>query len=229
MSTQKKLLIRGLVMLICFFAVLAAVFSPIFPGKINGLVYMDNLFNMISKGSSYFIPTVTQEAESYKGNDITVSFALSSEEQAEQTAFLFKASGVKVKMSGNTLTVNGDMGQILLNSLNDADFLFKNEADPLKEKYGYDGKHVLFNWWSASKGIISDLNKQKKFREAKTFATLQKKAFEPAFNYYGVEEGNYKDNFVLIIASLLFYVVYTLWYGFGIMYLFEGIGLRIAH
>jgi hypothetical protein len=28
---------------------------------------------------------------------------------------------------------------------------------------------------------------------------------------------------------LIFYVVYTLWYGFAIMYMFEGWGLQLEH
>jgi hypothetical protein len=47
---------RGILLLVSFFVVLVMIFMPIFPGKVNGLDYMDNLFNMISKGSSYFIP-----------------------------------------------------------------------------------------------------------------------------------------------------------------------------
>ena len=31
----------------------------------------------------------------------------------------------------------------------------------------------------------------------------------------------------IVIASLVFYVVYTVWYGFALMYLVEGLGLRI--
>ena len=28
---------------------------------------------------------------------------------------------------------------------------------------------------------------------------------------------------------LLFYVIYTMWYGFGFMYLFEGFGMKLDH
>jgi hypothetical protein len=28
---------------------------------------------------------------------------------------------------------------------------------------------------------------------------------------------------------LIFYVVYTVWYGFGFMYLFEGWGMKLEH
>ena len=51
MSMQSKLKTRGIVMLIIFIALLGVIFSPVFPGtgkKVNGLDYMDNLFNIIS-------------------------------------------------------------------------------------------------------------------------------------------------------------------------------------
>ena len=66
------------------------------------------------------------------------------------------------------------------------------------------------------------LTAQENFKEAKVFSSIRTKALEPAYNYYGVEASNYKDNIGLIVAALLFYVFYTLWYGFGLMYLFEG-------
>ncbi len=33
----------------------------------------------------------------------------------------------------------------------------------------------------------------------------------------------------IVIFSLIFYVVYTLWYGFAIMFMFEGWGMRLEH
>ena len=156
-------------MLLAFFALLAGVFSPVFPGKVNGLAYMDNLFNMISKGSSYFIPTSIADSEQFAGRTIDVSFTLANEKQATETAKLFEASGADVTVSGEKLAVKGDMGRILKSSLEDADHMFQNEGQPLVDKYGYGAKSVLFNWWMAFKGVTKDLNKQKNFKEAKTF------------------------------------------------------------
>ena len=34
---------------------------------------------------------------------------------------------------------------------------------------------------------------------------------------------------LVVIFALAFYVAYTLWYGFGLMWLFEGMGLKIGH
>jgi hypothetical protein len=50
-----------------------------------------------------------------------------------------------------------------------------------------------------------------------------------AYNYFGIEAQSVRDKYLIVIASLIFYVVYTLWYGFGVMYLFEGFGLNLSH
>lgn len=229
MSMEKKLKVRGVVMLVTFFGLLTGIFSPVFPGKVNGLDYMDNLFNMISKGSSYFIPASITDSEKYAGKMINVTFALADEKQATDTAKLFLASGAEVTVAGKELTVEGDMGRIMKSSLEDANQMFQNKGTPLAAKYGYGEKQVVFNWWTAFKGMGKDLTKQKSFKQAKTIGSIQTKALEPAYNYYGVEAGSYQDNFMLIISALVFYVFYTLWYGFGIMFLFEGLGLKIGH
>lgn len=216
-------------MLAFFLGLLVIIFSPVFPGKVNGLDYMDNLFNQISKGSSYFIPDTIKASEQYAGKLIAVKMKLETEQQAIDTAKLFQASGAEATVSGKELAVKGDMAQIMKASLADADQMFHNNGAALKDKYGYAEKQVLFNWWTAFKSMGKDLTKQQSFKQAKTINSIQSKALEPAYNYYGVEAGSYKDSFMLILAALGFYVCYTLWYGFGIMYLFEGLGLKIGH
>ncbi len=60
-------------------------------------------------------------------------------------------------------------------------------------------------------------------------ATIQKKAVETAYNYFEVEPVHIMDKLGLVIFSLAFYVIYTLWYGFAILFLFEGWGLKLSH
>ena len=50
-----------------------------------------------------------------------------------------------------------------------------------------------------------------------------------SYNYYTIKPQSIKDALLLVTLSLGFYVFYTLWYGFGIMFLFEGLGLKIGH
>ncbi len=90
---------------------------------------MDNLFNMISKGSSYFIPeSITATVNNMQGKIIDVKFALDSEKQAADTAKLFQASGAEVTVVGKELAVKGDMGRIMKTSLEDADLMFHNNG-----------------------------------------------------------------------------------------------------
>ena len=99
----------------------------------------------------------------------------------------------------------------------------------VSDKYGIPEKQALYNWWEALKGLDLALKKQKKFVAAKVVDLIQKKAVETAYNYYGIAPQKITDRFGVVIFSLIFYVVYTLWYGFAIMYMFEGLGLRLGH
>ena len=229
MNRQKKMKIKGTMMVACFFICLAIIFMPIFPGKMDGLTYMDNLFNMISKGSSYFIPNAVEGARNYSGKMITVKITTDDEKQASETANLLKTNGLNALVDRTDIIIEDDMGRILQSSLVDAEAIFKNQGSVLLDKYGISGEKAVYLWWRSFKAINKDLTRQKLFEEAKFFGTVIKKSLEPAYNYYGIESKDYKENMVLILVALAFYVFYTVWYGFGIMYLFEGVGLKIGH
>jgi hypothetical protein len=229
MSMQAKLKTRGIFMLLTFFVLLAVIFSPVFPGKINGLDYMDNLFNTISKGSSYFIPESITKSEKFAGKAIEVKLKFDDEKRVTETAKQLTTNGVQANAAGKELTIKGDVAQILKASLVDADFMFKNDGTPVSEKYGFSERQAIVNWHVLFKKISTDLTKQEKFDIAKPFADTQKRALEPAYNYYGVKAENWKEKIAMVCFALAFYVFYTLWYGFGLMYLFEGIGLKIGH
>ena len=229
MSMQSKLKTRGILMLVSFLVLLGIIFMPVFPGKVNGLDYMDNLFNMVSKGSSYFIPKALEETAPMAGKEMEMKLAMKSANQASQIAKMLTVSGAQATASGSEVQLKGDIRKILASSLEDADKMFQNNGKPIADKYGFAEKEAMYNWHVAFGKISSDLTAQQKFDAAKQFANVQKRALEPAYNYFGIEAMNWKDNIGLIIAALAFYVFYTLWYGFGLMYLFEGIGLKIGH
>jgi hypothetical protein len=229
MSKQRKLKFRGIVMVVSFFVLLGIIFTPIFPGQMNGLNYMDNLFNTISKGSSYFIPQILAENEKYAGQSINVTITMANDAIAAGTAKLFTAGGAEVDVTGTEVNIKGDVSNIVKIALADADMMFKNDGKPLVDKYGYSEQQVMFNWWKSFDQINKELAKEEQFDKAKLFGNVQKKAIEPAYNYYGVNIEDWKANITLVLASLAFYVVYTLWYGFGLMYVFEGLGYEIGH
>jgi len=92
MIAHKKKFTLGLAMLISFFAVLALFFTPIF-GGLNGLDYLDGLYNSISKGSAYYIPKLKDEAKTFSGNNVELSVAMANPTQAQQTSRLLTKTG----------------------------------------------------------------------------------------------------------------------------------------
>ena len=228
MIANRKEFFSGVGLMIGFIIVLVMLFLPILGGH-NTLEYLDALYNSISKGSAYYIPKVKEEIKPFSGTAIKVTLSMADEAQVKQTALLFEKSGASADISGMDLKVSGDLGKILENSLEDADIMYRNEGSKISDKYGYPEKRVLYNWWMAFKALDKGLVKQKQFDAAKTVEHVSKKALETAYNYYGIEPQKISDRLGIVLFSLFFYVIYTLWYGFSILYMFEGWGLRLEH
>ena len=228
MIANVKQFYTGFGLMIGFAIVLILFFLPLYNGK-NALDYLDNLYNTISKGSAYYIPKASEEAKKFKDTSVSVNLKMADSKQAEQTSALFKAGGAEVTVSGAELKATGNFEKILQNALVDADAMYKNDGKQVAGKYGYEERSVLYNWWKAFAEMDKDLSKQKKFKEAKAVVLIQKKAIEPSYNYYTIEPQNIGDRWGTVLFSLLFYVIYTLWYGFAILFMFEGWGLRLGH
>jgi hypothetical protein len=134
-----------------------------------------------------------------------------------------------VNISGTRLKIEGDLGKILANCLADAGLMYMNDGQAISSKYGYNERQALFNWWQALTAMDKVLKKQKQFQEAKTVDLVIKKAVETSYNYYQIEPQKISDRAFIVFFSLVFYVIYTLWYGFAVMFLFEGWGLKLEH
>jgi hypothetical protein len=228
MAGKPKELYLGIGLIIGFVIVLVLFFLPLYNGK-NGLDYLDNLYNCISKGSAYYIPKVKKDVSMFTGNQVGVTLKMADRKQAEQTASLFKSAGAETVLAESTLTVKGDLGRILGAALDDADAMYRNDGKQVSGKYGYEERRVLYNWWKAFQEMDKDLGKQKNFKEAKAVTLVQQKALEASYNYYQIEPQSIGDRWGTVIFSLFFYVVYTLWYGFAILFMFEGWGLQLGH
>jgi hypothetical protein len=225
---NKKKFILGLAMMVTFIVVLIIFFSPVFNGK-NGLEYLDDLYNSISKGSAYYIPKLREDVQPFAGSTVEMTLTLKSADQARQTSLLFEKAGALINVSDNNLKISGDLGAILQSCLEDSDSMYLNDGRKVSTRYGYDERQVMYNWWTASKEMDNDLKKQKKFKAADMVATVEKKAVETVYNYYRIEPQRISERYGIVVLSLVFYVIYTVWYGFAFMFLFEGWGLKLEH
>jgi preprotein translocase subunit YajC len=228
MIYNKKEFYGGASLLVVFFVVLFMMFQPIYHGH-NGMQFLDNLYNSISKGSINYSSQLKGEMDKFDGKTIEVTLNYASEAQAAQSVDLFLNAGAQASAEGKALHVAGSLGAILKNSLDDAQVMYDNDGEAIRAKYGIEPRRVLYNWWTSYKLMNKALGNQKEFAAAKAVDTVQTKSVEASYNYYGVEAQSITDDIGLVIFSLVFYVAYTLWYGFAILFVFEGWGLKLSH
>ena len=217
----------GITLLVSFIIVLVIFFMPVFEGK-NGLDYLDNLYNSISKGSAYYIPKVEHLVEDHGSEVVTLNLKMADAAVARAVEPLFAKTGVTTSVEANNLMVNGDLNTIFSACLVDADAAYHNRGEELEQKYGTSARATLFGWWNALREMERDLKRQKLFKAADLTHTVQAKTVECAYNYYGIEAQNIKERWAIVLFSLVFYVIYTVWYGYAIMYIFEGLGFELA-
>ncbi|MFH0822754.1 MAG: hypothetical protein V2B18_08370, partial [Pseudomonadota bacterium] len=174
-------------------------------------------------------PDVTKKNDASESKKISVTVEMKKPELAAQASALLTKAGAKVAPDGATkLKVEGDLKAILKSCLEDAENLFQNRDDAVKARYGFPGRDALYCWWGLLNDLGKDLTRQKEFKAAKTASDVTKKAVEPAYNYVGIVPEPASSRAGILVFSLVFYVIYTLWFGVSVLFLFEGIGLQLT-
>lgn len=224
---NKKVFSIGMFFAVTFFVVLFLIFSPIFEDGKNALQFSDDSFNKLAKGSSYFIPKVSKSVEEFVGKPFSVSIKLEKAEDAELTAKLFTTAGANVETSDTQLKIQGDIDAILRSVIKDSNSMYNNDGKAVSDRYGYDEKTVMKNWWSALSKIEKELKKDRLIVEAKVFGEVIKRAVEPGYNFYQIDSHRVSEHAGMMSGLLVFYVLYTMWWGYAILYMFEGIGLSM--
>jgi hypothetical protein len=234
-AEKKKVLLRnkrtfftGLSFGITFLVVLVLIFSPIFGKGRNGLQFSDDLFNKLAKGSSYFIPHIKEEVAPFAGKSFQASIKVGNPDLAIK---MLMAAGTQVGRDEGKLTVSGDLGKLLTVVLADSDAMYYNRGNEVAGRYGLSGdagaKSALKTWFEVVNRMVVDFQFQKKVNQANVSDQVLKKAIEPAYNFYGEAPESVSSKAGVMITLLAFYVVYTLWWGYAIFYMFDGLGLSM--
>lgn len=224
---DKRHFTTGIIMALTFFGLFAVIMSPIFGNGMNGLEFSDDMFNKLSKGSAYFIPKIAKQNEPYVGKQISASIKYEKPDEASKAADLVSIAGGTTELKGGELKVTGDLGKMLSVVIRDGDLMYKNDGAKLKETYGYDEKQAMKNWWTLLGKIDKALQLSKDFENAKMINEVNKKVVEPAYNFYGIQAQKVTDRIGMMAALLIFYVGYTIWWGYALFHLFEGLGLTV--
>ena len=225
---------RGSLMLVSFLVLFAALLMPIMRdenGKhMTGLEYADNVFNELSKGSSYFIPGVRKNLQSVNGKVVTVTVKLKKAALAPIAVMALQKSGAtEASATDGKVTFTADLGMILASATDDADALYHNDANKVSQKYGGENAlKVSAAWWYLLAPCIQEMQKQHLVNEAQVVDHVLRRAIEPGNNFYSITAAKVSEHVLLMACMLVFYVLYTLWYGFAIFELFEGIGMTMT-
>ena len=232
--TNAQYMRRAFLLLVPFFMVLCAFFMSWYPGKngekVNGLDYLDNFFNGLAKSSANYIDEQRQKLNAYNGVAFDRTMAMNSEKSAQLTAQILTANNIKAEVKEKSVAVQGDLGAMFNAMLDDTKLMYNNNGAQISSKYGgVDAREVINSWYISMSALEKDFTKAGKFDKAKDVSMVKTKALEPAYNFYGVQATPVKDSIFLLAFSLIFYVVYTVWFGFGVLFFFEGLGIRLSH
>ncbi len=228
MITNKKKFSMGIFLMLTFIGVFCVIFMPIFGEGKNGLEFSDDLFNKLAKGSSYFIPEVQKEIKATEGKQVTVAVKFKDASMAKTVDTLLAKVGGAGELKGDSYEVKADLHQMLAQAVADADLMYKDNGKPIADMYGMDEKKVVKGWYTLFNAMIQPLQRQKMIDEANVINTVNQKALEPAYNFYGIPAENILSKIPTVSALLVFYVLYTMWYGFAIFDLFNGMGLSMS-
>ncbi len=223
---HKKEFILGVMLTLTFFIVLKIIFSPYF-GGLNALQAADKLFNSISKGSAYYMKEIQEKVKTVAGVQVSSQVKLPSEKMTQQVEQILSARKIRFERAGDKIKISGDVGIILGFALEDSENMYYNRGDALKSLYNIPEREAMYAWWNFLKAFQKDLMEQKRFKEAKVMQDVITKAVEVGYNFYGIQPESISKKAKIVAFALVFYIIYTIWWGYAIYFLCEGIGFKM--
>jgi hypothetical protein len=229
---DKKHFTMGIILSLIFFGVLAYMFTPSFTGahgeKVNAFHASDNLFNSIAKGSTNYFHRLREENKTYAGHAINLNLEMGTADLAGKSALILNKSGIAATVDTTVVKISGDLATLLNQAIDDSESMFNNKNDLLEDKYSMSGRMAIFVWWKTCVAMDIALKQAKDFKAAKFTTEVVKRGIEVGYNFYGVVPQSSTSRAGVLTFALVFYVVYTLLWGFAIFYFFEGFGLQMS-
>ena len=225
MIRNRQKFFMGLVGLLIFLIGLSLWVIPL-GDRESGLGWADTLFNELAKDSAYAIPLALKRAEKFRGLIFDLAIDPRSPGADTWVAKIAATNGMSALALGDgRVQVNANLGRMSLAASKDADLLFKGQEKALRDKYGLSGKEVIYYWWVLFEDLTRSYIQLKRPSEADFTKFVTTRVLEPSYNFAGIESRSISQNIGTVVLLLAFYVFYTVWYGFSILFLFEGLGI----
>jgi hypothetical protein len=215
----------GVAGLLTFSAVLSISVMP-FRGHSNAMAWADDFFNQLAKSSANYIEDGRKKAEKFKGQE--VNYGMMPREFADKAkmAKLVEIHGFSMEsLADMRIRIKGDLGTLALEAINEASLSYENKTSEIEKEYGFKSTEVIYCWWLIFDGLTRRYTQDNMGAEANFTKLITTKILEPAYNFRDTEAKNIKDSVLPVTLLLLAYVAFTLWYGFSILLIFEGLGI----
>jgi len=129
---------------------------------------------------------------------------------------------------GSVIIEGDDLFEFARVQIRDAEAMYRNDSAMISATHnGMDAKFVMESWWEINSLVFKSLQASHNYNEAKFVNSINTRAIEPAFNFYGIEAKKVSEHALLTTAILSFYILYTMWYGFAIFEICAGFGLTM--
>lgn len=224
---NKRAFAKGLVMALIFVGVLVTMFMPLFDG-LNAFRAADQLFNTISKGSTDYFDLLRETGEPHEQGRLEMTLKLEEQADAAEVEQVLKVAGAEVSRAGDGLSIEVGLGQLIDAAIRDSAEMFRNDGESVKQRYDLDERHAMLAWWYGLRAVERGLKKEERFAEAAYVTELLDRGVAVGYNYYEIEPQKASERWLILTGALVFYVAYTLWWGFAIFFLFEGMGLQLT-
>jgi hypothetical protein len=215
----------GIAGLCVFAAVLAAATMQLGRHK-DAMAWADNFFNQLAKNSALHIAEGSKKADKFKGREVNYGMVPREFADKDKLAKLIQHHGFAMEtLPDNRLRVKGDLGALAQAALKEADLFYRNETDAIEADYGFAATDAIYCWWLIFDGLTRRYTQDNMGDEANFTKFMTTKVLEPAYNFRGIEARDIGGNVMPVVFLLLAYIAFTVWYGFSILLVFEGLGI----
>jgi hypothetical protein len=208
------------------FAVSLALWGLPFREGPSGLERADRFFNRLAKHSAHRFSDQRKEAGEFLETRFEAACVLKEAEDAPRLARVLASGGIETEVHGATVRLRGYLGRAAAAAIDDAELLYCGEEQTLAGKYGFSGREAVYWWWTAFGAVYRRQVEERRIEESNFASAIRTKVCEPAYNFAGFEPVSAAESAAPLAGILVFYVLYTVWYGFSIFFLFEGLGIR---
>jgi len=215
----------GVAGLVVVFLVLGVSAAPVYEGR-SSLMWADRFFNRLAKDSANSLAKARALAGTCAPLQIDMGVHPRDLADPEKLIGLLARAGIPSRATGDgRVRVQAPFADILAAATADAALAFANRFDDLREKYGFSGEDAIYAWWLIFDGLTRRFVQEGLSAQTEMAKFMSTKVLEPAYNFRGIQARPIHENALPVVGLLTFYVIYTLWYGFAILSLFEGLGI----